>query len=99
MTSTMKRSRQREAIVSFLQTRKDHPTADVVYSELRQDMPNISLGKVYRNLSLLSERGDILKLSCDGKVDRYDAFTHTHYHFMCKDCGGDPISKWILLIN
>lgn len=48
----LKYSRQREAIKSFLMTRKDHPTADVVYHSLRADFPNISLGTVYRNLTL-----------------------------------------------
>lgn len=82
-----KRSRQREAIIDFLKTRKDHPTADTVYMNLREKMPNISLGTVYRNLSLLADQGQILRLSCDGKVDRFDGFTHPHYHFMCMDCG------------
>ncbi|MDE5966426.1 MAG: transcriptional repressor [Lachnospiraceae bacterium] len=83
----LKRSRQREAIIAFLQTRKDHPTADTVYMSLRETMPNLSLGTVYRNLSLLAEQGKILKFSCDGKVDRFDGFVHPHYHFMCVDCG------------
>lgn len=84
---TLKRSKQRDAIIHFLQGRKDHPTADVVYHELRTIMPNISLGTVYRNLSLLSDRGEILRLSCDNKCDHFDADTTPHYHFICKCCG------------
>ena len=83
----MKRSRQRDAIVAFLKTRKDHPTADVVYQEIRNEIPNISLGTVYRNLSQLSERGEILRLPCDGKMDHFDADTRPHYHFICNHCG------------
>lgn len=85
--ATLKRSRQREAIMAFLKTRKDHPTADTVYQEIRNTIPNISLGTVYRNLSLLSDRGEILRLPCDGKVDRFDADTRPHYHFICTECG------------
>ena len=85
--ATTKRSKQREAIIDFLQTRKDHPTADTVYMCLREEMPNISLGTVYRNLALLASQGKIIKLSCDGKADRFDGFVHPHYHFMCLDCG------------
>lgn len=48
----LKRSRQREMIKSFLMGRKDHPTADVIYSNLKQQDPNLSLGTVYRNLTL-----------------------------------------------
>lgn len=85
--TTLKRSRQRDAIIAFLKTRKDHPTADTIYHEIRNTIPNISLGTIYRNLSLLSERGDILKLTCDGKMDRFDADTTPHYHFICRNCG------------
>ena len=49
--ATLKRSRQREAIMAFLKTRKDHPTADTVYQEIRNTIPNISLGTVYRNFT------------------------------------------------
>lgn len=85
--TTRKKSKQRDAILSCLRSRKDHPTADTVYQEIRTTIPNISLGTVYRNLSLLAEDGTILRLSCDGKVDRFDGFTHPHYHFLCKACG------------
>ena len=50
-------SKQREAIFENLQSRYDHPTADMVYTDLKRDFPNISLGTVYRNLSLLAEEG------------------------------------------
>ena len=86
--TTLKKSRQRDAIVAFLKTRKDHPTADTVYKEIRNSIPNISLGTVYRNLSLLSERGEIMRLVCDGKVDRFDADVSPHCHFICKSCKG-----------
>lgn len=85
--ATTKKSKQREAIITFLRSRKDHPTADVVYANMRQEIPNISLGTVYRNLSLLADQGEILRLSCDGKTDHFDGFTHPHYHFLCKECG------------
>ena len=44
MASTaMKYSRQREAVREFLMSRKDHPTAETVYNNLRENFPNISL--------------------------------------------------------
>ena len=46
--AALKYSRQRESIKEFLMTRKDHPTADVVYENVRKIYPNISLGTVYR---------------------------------------------------
>ena len=56
----VKYSRQRECILKDLQSRRDHPTADMVYESVRDSFPNISLGTVYRNLSLLAENGTIL---------------------------------------
>lgn len=84
---TRKFSRQRSAILDFLSTRKDHPTADVIYTNIRLQYPNISLGTVYRNLTLLSESGEILRLRLDDGVDHYDADTSAHYHFICRGCG------------
>lgn len=82
-----KHSRQRDAIMAYLKTRKDHPTADMVYRDIRNSIPHISLGTVYRNLSLLAECGEINRLSWDGKIDRFDADIRPHYHFICKECG------------
>ena len=83
---THKRSRQRELIKAFLMTRRDHPTADVVYSRVRQEMPNISLGTVYRNLTLLSELGEIQRLRLGDGTDHFDADTSPHNHFICNHC-------------
>ena len=58
----LKHSRQRDSILEFLATRKDHPTADTVYMNVRQSFPNISLGTVYRNLTLLADIGEISRI-------------------------------------
>lgn len=84
--ATIKRSRQREAIKEFLKTRKDHPTADTIYQNIRKEYPNISLGTVYRNLSLLTELGEIQKLSCGTDSEHYDGETTPHHHFICNKC-------------
>lgn len=65
---TLKYSRQRESIKACLMSRKDHPTADALYTSIREQFPNISLGTVYRNLNLLVELGEIRKLSCGDDV-------------------------------
>lgn len=85
-TTIFKKTQQREAIINFLKTRKDHPTAEVIYQNVKKEHPNISLGTVYRNLSILAERGDILRLTYDGKFDHFDATTQPHCHFYCQTC-------------
>lgn len=84
--AALKHSRQRDCIKEFLMSRHDHPTADMVYAHVREEFPHISLGTVYRNLSLLSELGEIMKITCNGP-DRFDANTMPHYHFTCNCCG------------
>lgn len=83
----MKYSRQRECILNNLQSRRDHPTADMVYASVREIQPNISLGTVYRNLSLLADNGQILKISTGIGPDHFDGFIEPHNHFICKECG------------
>ena len=85
--AAIKHSRQREMIKAFLKSRKDHPTADIVYMNVRQQNPNISLGTVYRNLTMLADMGEIRRLRVGDGVDHFDADTSPHYHFVCTECG------------
>lgn len=79
-------SRQREAILDYLMSTTAHPTADVVYANVKIKYPNVSLGTVYRNLNLLAEEGEILRLSCGDGSDRFDGNPKPHYHFLCNSC-------------
>ncbi|MFI3200905.1 MAG: transcriptional repressor [Eubacteriales bacterium] len=82
-----KQSKQRLAILQYLKNTKEHPTADIVYSNLRSEFPNISLGTVYRNLSVLADSGEILRLCIGDGTDRFDYTSESHYHFICNECG------------
>ena len=84
----VKHSKQREMIVEYLKSTKDHPTAETVYMNVRSANPKLSLGTVYRNLKLLSEAGEIQRLSCGDGIDRFDATVEPHCHFLCKKCAG-----------
>ena len=83
----MRRSRQREAIIRVLSGTTSHPTAEWVYEEVKKEIPNVSLGTVYRNLKLLKERGEILELEQTGQFRRFDGNAANHYHFRCGGCG------------
>lgn len=67
-------------------SRKDHPTADVVYTFVKNDFPSISLGTVYRNLSFLVEHGEAVTVPCEDGFVHYDANTAPHLHFQCRKC-------------
>ncbi len=82
----MRRSRQREAILRRLRSTKTHPTAEWVYEQVKQEIPNISLGTVYRNLKSLKDDGDIIELEFSRGVSHFDGNTEDHYHFRCEGC-------------
>lgn len=83
----LKYSRQRESIQHFLESRYDHPTAETVYTNIREQFPNISLATVYRNLALLSDIGEIQKIATGVGPDRFDGNALPHHHFICTKCG------------
>jgi len=77
---------QRQVILEILKSTNIHPTADWIYEKARKEIPNISLGTVYRNLKILKEEGLILELT-DGKQSRFDGRIDNHFHFKCEKCG------------
>ncbi|WP_130838606.1 Fur family transcriptional regulator [Lachnoclostridium sp. Marseille-P6806] len=82
-----KHSRQRDAIYDFLQGRTDHPTADLIYLGVREKLPNISLGTVYRNLMVLRDAGLIRTVDVGDGVIHFDPDISEHNHFVCQSCG------------
>lgn len=87
MLSGTKRSRQRDRIYAILRKTRSHPTAEWVFEKVRETMPRVSLGTVYRNLHVLREQRKIQELDFGEGIKRYDAFMGPHYHFFCEDCG------------
>jgi Fur family ferric uptake transcriptional regulator len=87
-------TRQRRLILEALKSVSSHPTADEIFSMVREKMPRISLGTVYRNLDLLAGAGEILCLDRIGAQKRFDGDTSRHQHVRCRVCGkvGDVFS-------
>jgi len=78
---------QRCAILEAVRGVSSHPTADEVYEMVRENLPNVSLGTVYRNLEILSANGIISKLGPEECKMRFDGNTKKHYHVRCRVCG------------
>jgi len=77
---------QRLKILDYLRSVKTHPTADMVYQAIKKDLPAISLGTVYRNLNLLADQGQILRLEINNEF-HFDGDVCNHQHCVCKSCG------------
>lgn len=85
--ATVRRSKQRDAIKSYLMSTTAHPTAETIYDNIKRDFPNISLGTVYRNLNFLVEHGEALRINCGDGSEHFDGKTAPHNHFLCRNCG------------
>jgi Fur family transcriptional regulator, peroxide stress response regulator len=82
-----RKSQQRDRILQILKKTNSHPTADWIYSKLKEEIPDLSLGTVYRNLKVLMEQGHIQKLPFGSTFDRFEAKIAPHYHLVCEKCG------------
>jgi Fur family peroxide stress response transcriptional regulator len=82
-----RRSRQRDRILDLLRGSASHPTANWLYGKLREEFPDLSMGTVYRNLTVLMEQGLIKRIDFGSTFDRFDANAKPHYHFICDVCG------------
>ena len=83
----LKVTSQRLAICKFILSRKDHPTAEQIYQELRTEYPTISLGTIYKTLLLLKELGLIQELGFKEGSVRYDPDMEVHVNMVCSKCG------------
>ncbi|MBR5773454.1 MAG: transcriptional repressor [Clostridia bacterium] len=83
--SLERHSKQRDAILANLRSRKDHPTAQEVFFSLKPEIPALSLATVYRNLSMLANKGEIIRLQTAGE-EHFDGDISLHSHFFCTEC-------------
>ena len=87
MPTYRRRSFKREAIYGELSRSKDHPSAETLYQRLKPEYPELSLGTVYRNLTLFREEGRVECVATVNGEERFDADTAQHAHFICRRCG------------
>lgn len=77
---------KRQAILACLQNTTEHPSAETVHQMLSAERSDISLATVYRNLALFKQQGLIQSVATVGGIERFDADTSPHVHFICERC-------------
>lgn len=87
MNTSKKHFRKRDAILECLRNTDQHPSAEMVFSQLKQEYADLSLGTVYRNLSMFKNQGVIASLGTVNGVERFDGNIEPHVHFVCSCCG------------
>ena len=89
MKTSFKKERmtaQKSFIFGYLKSVKTHPSAEIVYREVKKKLPSISQGTVYRVLNNFKKKGEILAIDTKDSV-HFDADISTHAHFICEQCG------------
>ena len=82
-----KHFRKRDAILACLRSTDIHPGAEWIHDQVKRDIPDLSLGTVYRNLALFKQQGTIASLGTVKGIERFDGNTEPHVHFICTGCG------------
>jgi Fur family transcriptional regulator, peroxide stress response regulator len=83
----LKTTIQRTAILEFLESSTEHPSAEMVYLHINKIYPSITLSTVYNTLEVFVEKKIVTKVfSLDGKA-RYDAQMYKHHHLYINETG------------
>lgn len=85
--SATRKSRKRDAILACLAGTKTHPPAEWIHAQLKGQMPDLSLGTVYRNLARFRQEGLAISVGTVMGQERFDGCTAPHAHFVCRRCG------------
>jgi len=86
MEANTKHFRKRSAILTCLQGTDTHPSAEMLHQMLQPEHPDISLATVYRNLARFKAQGMIQSVATVKGIERFDANTNPHVHFICTNC-------------
>ena len=86
-TKKIRHSDVRDKIYEYLCGTKAHPSANMIYNDLKPSIPKLSLGTVYTNLKLFEDLGQVIRVANVKGFERYDADTSEHVHFVCDECG------------
>lgn len=80
-------TKQRQLIYDIICRSHEHLTADSIHKLAQKKMPSIAVGTVYRNLNLMCESGEIMRVPVAGEPDRFDKNPTDHDHVICDSCG------------
>lgn len=87
LTKKTRNSKTRNRIYEYLCDTKAHPSAYMIFNDLKPQIPSLSMGTVYNNIKYFEEKGMIINVATVNGNERYDANTSDHVHFVCDCCG------------
>ena len=79
-------SKYGEQILQIILHSREHPTAEHIFMEMKNNNSKVVQATVYNNLKTLLQEGKIIRITEPGCPDRYDNTTR-HDHIICSRCG------------
>jgi len=77
---------QRLSVIRYLIGNTSHPTAAMIYGDLKKKYPSLSFSTVYNTLNMLEKIGEVQSLHLFDDFLNYDPGTNSHHHFVCRSC-------------
>jgi Fur family peroxide stress response transcriptional regulator len=94
LTSGLRYTPQRYAVMAFLMEQATHPTAAEIFEAVNRLDPRISRATTYNNLRDLVQAGLVREVALEGRAARFDAKGLRHHHFICDRCGNIEDIEW-----
>lgn len=95
---------QRIAVMEYMNSTFDHPSAEQVYKAVRQIHPRISFSTVYKTLKMLQSHGVVSEISMSTGA-RYDMRRTPHINLVCMQCNaiedleGDFVNAFFMRVS
>ncbi|MGB9843680.1 MAG: Fur family transcriptional regulator [Caldisericia bacterium] len=78
---------QRLKVYEYLFSHRNHPSVDMIYDNIKDEIPTLSKTTVYNILKLFMKHDLVKSITIEGNELRFDAYTKPHAHFKCIKCG------------
>lgn len=78
---------QRTIILKYLISKRNHPTAETIFNEIKKEDSTISLATIYNTLDVLVKNNLVIEIAAPDEKQHFDYFAHPHYHVICTRCG------------
>ncbi|QBO36675.1 transcriptional repressor [Periweissella cryptocerci] len=80
-------TQQRTVILKYLIEKRNHPTAEMIFTDIKSECDGMSLATVYNTLELFVKNKLVIEIAAPDEKQHFDYFAHPHYHVICTNCG------------
>lgn len=77
---------QRQVIYEAVVDSRGHPTPELIYEQVRQRIPSISLGTIYKNVKTFLDSGVLKEVTLHHGSLRLESNLTPHHHLVCSSC-------------